>query len=205
SGSWGGWRGGENLHHDRRGVVAAGVFDSFRDQKWGQLLARARRAERLFNAPVPKPVDKAVGADEKAILQLEFYGADVRVDELVAGAERLVQGVAARVGARFAFIDATVAPEPADVAVVVGHLGEAALAAQVVDAAVADVAEVHPVRREPAQAQCRAHSSALLVGAPEFNHVGMNRGEELFDQIGKTAGHALRGKAEALGKQPGDP
>ena len=45
---------------------------------------------------------------------------------MVAGAEGLVEGVAHRVGAGFAFVDLALAAEVADVGVIVSELGDAA-------------------------------------------------------------------------------
>ena len=64
--------------------------------------------------------------EDEAVAGREGDGAELGFDELVAGAEGLVEGVAHRVGAGFAFVDLALAAEVADVGVIVGELGDAA-------------------------------------------------------------------------------
>jgi hypothetical protein len=72
-------------------------------------------------------------------------------------------------GARLPLVQFSLAPQPTHVAVVVGDLGEAPLLRQVIDAAVAYVAEIHPPGPEPAQAERGAHSPAFRVGQAELS------------------------------------
>ncbi len=187
----------EDFDDDGGGVVAAGILDGGFDEVLGDGLAVGGVAGHFVDLAVPETIDETVGADEEAIAGLVSDAADVRIDELVAGAEGLLEGVAARVGAVFAFVHFSGAAELADERVIVGDLGEAALAGKVVDAAVADVAEVHPTRREPGEAERAAHAGAFLVGVAQFEEVVVDVGEELGKDVLETAGKA--GGAEAEG------
>jgi hypothetical protein len=58
----------------------------------------------------------------KHVARLVGHGADLRIDKLVAAAERLLQRGAARMVARLPLVDLAGAEEPADVGVVVAEL-----------------------------------------------------------------------------------
>ena len=137
-----------------------------------------RRADEFVELPIPQAVGHPVGAEEKAIAGVVRDGAEMRFGELMAGAEGLVEGIAQRVGAHFALVELALAVQPADVRVIVRELLAAGGARQVIDAAVAEMREVQPGRREPREAERRAHAGAFLVGKPQFQHVGVDRGEK---------------------------
>ena len=75
-------------------------------------------------------------------------------------------------------------------------LGEPASAREIIDSAVADVREVHPLGCEPAEAQRGAHSGAFLVGEAEFQQVGVNFRDEFHEDIGESAVHPGGGEPE---------
>ena len=102
----------------------------------------------LAELGVIEPFRQAIGAEEKAITGLVSHGSDLRRDELVAGPERALEHVAPGMFARLALVEVALPQEPADVRVILGHLLDPGFARrQVVDAAVPDVAEIHPPRR----------------------------------------------------------
>ena len=107
-------------------------------------------------------------------------------------------------GAGFAFVEAAFAALPADVGVIVGDLGEAVGFGQVIDAAVADVTEVHPFGGEPAQAEGGAHAGAFFVALAEFDHLGVDGGEHFGEDIGKIAAEAAGAHAEAAWEEVSD-
>ncbi len=113
------------------------------------------------------------------------HGAELRVNELVVAAEGFLEDVATRVSTGFAFVYLSVAQEPVNVRVVLAELFDfAGPCWQIIDAAVADVREIHPARREPAQAQGRFHPGAFVVTVP---HVG----QRLVDFIEKLCEHVV--------------
>lgn len=204
SGSGGG-RG--DLDDDGGGVVATGVGHGLGDQALGGVfvgLGGRGGADEFFEGAVPDAVDEAIGAEEETVTGAVADGADVRFEELVTAAEGLLEGAAAGVGAGLAFVDAAVTAEPADVAVVVGDLGEAALFGKVVDAAVADVGEIHPFGGEPGEAEGGAHASAFLVAGAEAGDGAVDGGEEFGEDVVEAAGEAEGGDVEAAGEEAGD-
>src|ERR1700735_2812715 len=110
------------------------------------------RAGDLLDAPVPQTVDQAVRTDEEAVARMMGQRADMGFDELVTGAQGLIERVAPRVGARLPLVDGAVAPEPTDVGMIMGDLVKGAVPRQAVDSAVADMAEMQAGAPEPAQA-----------------------------------------------------
>lgn len=118
-----GWRG--KLDDQRGGVVATGRFDGFVDELLREAFPGRRgrwSAEKLLELAIPEPVDHTVGANQEAIAWPMSDGADVRLDELLAGAEHLLKRVAAWMRSGFAFIELAFATEPADVGVIMRHL-----------------------------------------------------------------------------------
>ena len=75
---------------------------------------------------------------------------------------------------------------------------------QIVDAAVADVGEVHPARREPAQAQRRAHAGALLVAAAEKHQRAVDLVEEFLQHVGAAGFQPERRLLERARQQARD-
>jgi hypothetical protein len=107
-----------------------------------------------------------------------------------------------RAGApRLALVDLALPPQPADMRVVVRHLGDAAGLRQEIDPAVPHVAEAHPVRPEPAEAQRGAHARALAVGGAEAQEVGVDGAEELLEDLGEAGLDARGGEPEAAGQE----
>ena len=107
----------------------AGVFEGGGDEAFGGgefFFGGRGRADEFLDVAFPEAVDEAVGAEDEAVAGREGDGAELGFDELVAGAEGLVEGVAHRVGAGFAFVDLALAAEVADVGVIVSELGDAA-------------------------------------------------------------------------------
>src|SRR5580658_2595773 len=94
---------------------------------------------------------QAVGAKQEDVPGLVTDRADLGVNELISAAEGLLQNVSAWVSAGFALVDLALAQKPADMGVVVGELLDGAgPRGQIIDPAVADVAEVKPGGCEPA-------------------------------------------------------
>ena len=118
----------------------------------------------------------------------------MRVNELVAAAERLLQRLAARVRARLVVADLPVSQKPADVRVVLSELPDGFfLFRQMIDPAVADVAKIHPARHEPAQAQRRLHSGGLFITPADKNKRAMNPVEQFCQHVGKSGLQSERG------------
>src|SRR5262245_54583282 len=118
---------------------------------------------------VVETLHKSVGAQKKHVARFKRDRSELGFDELIASAERPLQHVPPRMRPCFAFGNFPMAQEPADMRVVVAELLDGVRAGgQIVDAAVADVAEVHPTWGKPAQTQGGFHSEALLVAASEI-------------------------------------
>src|SRR5690606_34193446 len=131
------------LDHQGRRIVAARFGHCLLHELPGNF-GTGMSADRFFNSTVPKPIHEAVRTDQKAVAWLVSDGADLWLDVLMPGSERLLKGVATGMHALFAFVDPALPPQPAHVTVVVRELGQPARPRQVVDAAVADVAKIHP-------------------------------------------------------------
>lgn len=189
----------QHLDHQRGDVVASGGLEGGVDEVVGDGLGRGLGggSEKLLgDLAVEEALGEAIGAEEEEVAGLEIDGADLGADELVIGAERFLQGGAAGVVAGFALGELAIAAEPADVGIVVGDLAQGAGSAlEVVDAAIADVAKVEPLRGEPAEAEGGAHAEALLrVAAAEVLEGGIDLSEELLedlDEAGLDAGDIL--------------
>src|ERR1035437_5740728 len=199
------WRG--NLHHDGGGVVAAGILHRHLDEALRGVLGRTLRrgrADELIELAVPQAVDETVRAEEKTVAGLMADRADMGFNELVAGAEGLVECVAPGMVAGLAFVELALAPQPADVAVVVRDLGDAAVAREVIDAAVAKMGEIHPLRREPPEAEGGAHAGAFLIGESKLEQVGVDLREQFPENFGESAVDAGGREAEGARQQLGD-
>src|SRR5260221_6883791 len=161
-------------------------------------------AEKLKQLVVVESLDQAVGAEEEDVGRLVSDGADLGFDKLVAGAEGFLEGGASRMMAGFAFVDLSLAEEPADVGVVVAELLDAALPGQVVDAAVADMAEVDPAGGEPAQTQGGLHAAGLVVAGADEGERLVDFAEEFGEDFG-VAGFESHGRLpEGAGEEVGD-
>src|SRR5688572_25285911 len=113
---------------------------------------------------VVQPFRQAVGAKEEGVPRLAGHCANLWVNELVTATKRLLKHVPARMGARFPFLDAAIAQQPSYMRVIVAELFDGPIfRGEIINAAVTDVAEIHPARREPAKAQCRFHAATLFV------------------------------------------
>lgn len=84
------------------------------------------------------------------------------------------------------------------------ELREGAALREVVDAAVAEMAEVHPLRREPREAQRSAHAGAFLVGLAQLEKVFVDGGEELRQDVLEAVGHPAGAEAETAREQARD-
>jgi len=107
----------------------AGIFEGGDNEAFGGgafLFGGRGRADKFLDVAFPEAVDEAIGAEDEAVAGGESDRAELGFDELVAGAEGLVEGVAHRVGAGFAFVDLALAAEVAEVGMIVGELGDAA-------------------------------------------------------------------------------
>lgn len=107
-----------------------------------------------------------------------------------------MQAVSRGVVACLVFGEPAVAPEPAHECVVLGDLLHPTRCREVVDAAVADVREDHPPRREPAQAQRRAHAAAFLVALAEVGDGAVNLCEKFRKHVGATGADSRGGLLE---------
>ena len=105
-------------HHHRRGVVAAGVFHGDSTSIFAGLVL----AQHVHDLMVVEPIHQAVRAEQKDVAAPAAHRADLRIHKLVSAAERLLQDVAARMGARLVFVDFAVAEQPADMGVVLSEL-----------------------------------------------------------------------------------
>jgi len=104
----------------RRRIVSAGALYCLRDELLSAAWAvhRRRNPHDFLNLAIPESVNQAVRADEKPIARLMGDRADLRLDELLAGAECLLEGVAPRMGARLTLVELAFASQPANMAVV---------------------------------------------------------------------------------------
>ena len=88
--------------------------------------------------------------------------------------ERRLQNITAGMVLCLAFVQLSGPEKPADVCVVVSELFDAPRGRQVVDPAVSNVAEIHPMTREPAKAQRRAHARTFLVAGSQVEKCLVN-------------------------------
>src|SRR5207244_3770776 len=94
----------------------------------------------------------------------------LRIDKLVTASKCLLQHVASRMLAGLAFIELAIPKQPTDIGVIVRQLFDRPFAfGKIIDPAVADVAEIHPTRREPGEAQCGFHPGTFVVTVPEIS------------------------------------
>jgi len=108
-------------------------------------------------------------------------------------------------GSGFPLGNLTLPKEPADMGVVMRELLDGSVPRQVIDPAVANMAEEHPLRCEPAETQGGAHPLAFLVESAHPSQVVVDLTDEFIQQIIETAGQAGRSESESLGQEAGDP
>ena len=173
-----------HLNDNGGGIIAAGAFEGGADEALGGRrggldgVGAAQEVEKLF---VEEAIDEAVGAEEEDVAGFVGDGANLGIDKLVAAAEGLLQGGAARMLAGLAFAELSVAVEPADVGVVLAELLDFfAGRGKVINPAVADMGEVHPAGREPAEAQRGLHTVDLLVAGANEDKRAVDLLIELF-------------------------
>src|SRR5205814_1579193 len=138
-------------------IVAARAFEGGVDESLRRLRSCGSTND-FVELTVPQAFDQTIRAEQKAVTGGTRYGSGLRFDELMARAERLMQNVAHRMGARFPFSNSAIAAQPSNVTVIVGKLRQTAASRQMVNAAVSDVPEVKPARREPDHAKGCAHA-----------------------------------------------
>lgn len=195
------------LDDEGGGVVAAGLGKGGgNDGLSGRvLLIGFCGAQEIKKSAVVEAIDDAVAAEEEDVAGFVGNGANLRFDELVTAAERFLEDVAARMRARFAFVEFAVAEEPADVSVIVAELLYAAFALrQVINARVADVAEEHPTGREPAETEGGFHAAAFFVGIAHVSERAMRLAEKLGEDIGEAGLQAGGGLLEGAREEFGD-
>ena len=118
----------------------------------------------------------------------------LRINELISGPESFLKHVAARMIAGFALIEFSISQQPADMRVIVSELlDDSLLCRQVINPAIADMAEIHPARREPAEAQGRFHAATFFVAASHIGERAVNLAEQLRQHVGKTGFQTERG------------
>ena len=78
----------------------------------------AGRTQPCRSLLVEQSVHQTVRAEKEQVARLARHRADLRIDELIARAERLLQHVAARMRARLAFVELAVAVQPTHVGIV---------------------------------------------------------------------------------------
>src|SRR5882724_5311629 len=96
-----------DFDHEGGRVVASRVRQRLGDEAFSRSLARAFEggmADDLLELTVPKAINKSIRTKQKTIPGPVADGANLRLHELVASSERLLQGVAARMSARFTLI-----------------------------------------------------------------------------------------------------
>lgn len=191
-------------------VIAAGAFESGFDESWSggkAFFCFFWLTQELENLAVPEAVNDAVGAEEEGVAGFEGDGADLGRDELVAGTQGLVEGVAEGVGAGFAFVYFSGTLQPTDMAVIVTELLQAgrgiARCGKKIEAAVAQMGEVEPTGNDPSKSEGGPHAGAFLVLGAEVVDGLIDVGVELFKQVGKAGrepgGHTPVGFGEKAG------
>jgi hypothetical protein len=89
-----------------------------------------------------KPLRQTVRAEQENIPRLISHRPDLRVHELIAASERLLQNIPPRMRPCFAFIELAVAEHPAHISVVMADLFDRAFAfGKIIDSAVPNVTE----------------------------------------------------------------
>lgn len=197
----------DHFHENCSGVIAAGVLHRGGDKTLGERFAGGvvlRAAADFFQLTIPQAIDQAVGADEKTVACAMSDGPDLRFDKLVAGPECLLKRGATRIGSGFALVHDAFAPLNADVAVIVAYLGDPTFSGEIINPAVADVSKIHPLRREPAEAERATHAGAFLIGKTQLKQIGVDGGEEFKKNILETARYAGGQKSKAARQQAGD-
>jgi len=131
---------------------------------------------------VHRPSTSPSEQKRKPVARLEADGADVRIENLVTGADTCWSSCA-RMRAVFALVDAPGSPLPADVGVIVRQLSEPAGAAADSRSGCRPRGEIEPARREPAKAERGSHPGALLVAVAEVEEVVVDVGEQLGQDV----------------------
>lgn len=154
---------------------------------------------------VVEAVGDAIGAEEKNVAGLAGNGAELWIHKLLSSAEDFLEDVSSRMIAGLALVDIAFPKEPANVRVVVADLAQRVFASrEVVDTAVADVAEVHPSRREPAQTESCAHAGAFIVAFTKEKDVAVDLVKKLGEYVVVTGVEANGGLPEREGKEACD-
>ena len=162
------------------------------------------RAQQIQRVMVVKPFRQTIRTDQKNVARLTSHRPDLRVHELISAPQRLLEHIPPRMRAGLPFVDLPFAKQPADMRIVVADLFDAALARrQIINPTVPDVTEIHPTRREPAQAQRRLHPLTFLVALAEVSEGAMHLGEQLREHVaepGVQAGGALAERFRQQGR-----
>ena len=126
------------------------------------------RTKNVANLTIVETVYDAVGTEEETVAGRASDRADLRHDKLVSSTEGSLEDSATRVGFGFALVDLSIPEKPADMGIVMAQLHDRPLGRQMVDPAVTDVAEIHPARSKPAEAERCTHAGTLVVTGPKI-------------------------------------
>src|ERR1700751_2899 len=109
-------------------------------------------------------------------------------------------------GPSLALVDITVAVEPAYMSIIVADLSYPSfLSWQIVNAAVADMPEIHPTAGEPANTQGCSHAEALRITLPNQRQRLMNLIKKSRKNVGKISFDADGGLFERSLEEMGYP
>ena len=115
------------------------------------------------------------------------------------GCQRLgfLEGIPARMRAGLALVDITVPVEPANMGIVVADLlYNHFLSRQIVNAAIANMPEIHPAAGEPANTQGCSHAGAFRITLPNQHQRLMNLVKKSGENVGKISFDANGGLLE---------
>src|SRR5262249_10538375 len=134
--------------------------------------------EYFHNVVIVQSLHQPVGAQEKHVTSLATDRTQLRVHELVSATQCLLENIPPRMSARLALVDFAVAKQPADMCVIVAELFDLGIfCRKIIQAAVADMPEMHPPWREPAECKRRFHAMTFLITRPEIDERFMNFAE----------------------------
>ena len=119
------------MNHQRRRIVTAGSQHGGIHQALSgiHLWSNGRGgSQQIEQGAVVKPVCQSIRAEQENVTRLAAHRADLRIDKLVVSSQRLLQNIAARMRPRLAFVQLSVAEQPADISIVFAELLDASSA-----------------------------------------------------------------------------
>ena len=105
---------------------------------------------------------------------------------------------------RLAFVQLSVAEQPAHISVVLAELLDAATRREIINPAVTHMTEIHPAGSKPAQAHGRFHAATFIVAAAQVSQRAMHLCVQLRQHIRESRLESTGGVMKRAGQQFGN-